>query len=71
MTMTNGNKTMTITGLIEQFVEDLDFDMLIDWADILNVEHDEKNWLDDEWPDKENELRVAVAEAMRNIGKKG
>ena len=50
--------------LIDQFIEDLDFDVLIIWADTLEVEHDEELWLDDMWPDKENELRVAVGEAL-------
>ncbi len=48
---------------IEQLVEDMPFDTLILWADLLGVEHNEKQWFDDEWPDKENELRVAVVKA--------
>ncbi len=59
---------MTMTDLIEQFVEDLSFDALVVWADILGVEHDEKQWLDDDWPMKDNELRVCVAEAMDKVG---
>ena len=41
---------MDIDDLIDQFVEDLDFEVLIIWADILDVEHDENMWLDDMWP---------------------
>ncbi len=63
-------KTMNMDDLIDQFVSDLDFDVLIIWADILDVEHDEGMWLDDMWPDCESELRQQVAEAMVNIGKK-
>ena len=60
---------MTMTDLIEQFVEDLEFDVLLGWADLFKVEHNEKHWLDDEWPDKEDELRVEVADSMGKIGK--
>lgn len=52
-----------------QLVEDMEFDVLIVWADILKVPHDEEAWLADEWIVDENELRVAVAEAMRKVGK--
>ena len=61
---------MDIDDLIDQFVSDLDFDVLIIWADILKVEHDEDMWLDDMWTDAENELRQEVAEAMAKIGRK-
>lgn len=60
---------MDIDDLIDQFIEDLDFDVLIIWADILNVEHDEDMWFDDMWPDAESELRVEVGDAMRKVGK--
>ena len=52
-----------------QDVELMGFRALVNWADKLGVPHDEDQWLDDEWPDKENELRVAVAEAMGRTGK--
>ena len=61
---------MTLDDLIDQFIEDLDFKVLIIWADILGVEHDEDMWLDDMWPDAENELRVQVGDAMRKVGEK-
>lgn len=60
---------MDIDDLIDQFIEDLDFEVLIIWADILGVEHDEDFWLDDMWPDCESELRVEVGDAMRNVGR--
>ena len=60
---------MTIDGLATQFVEELEFDTLLIWADIFCVDHDEKQWLDDMWPDKESELRTAVAEAMAELGR--
>jgi hypothetical protein len=59
---------LTIDDLIEQFVEDLDFDVLIVWADILGVEHDENSWLDDMWPELEGELREKVGDAMATVG---
>ncbi|MHC4346341.1 MAG: hypothetical protein ACYSUP_16830 [Planctomycetota bacterium] len=61
---------LTMDDLICQFVEDVDFDTLIIWADILGVEHDENHWLDDMWPELEGELREKVGEAMTRVGKK-
>jgi len=60
---------MTIDDLATQFVEDLAFNTLLVWADILSVDDGEGYWFDDEWPDKEANLRVAVAEAMANLGR--
>jgi len=60
---------LSIEDLIDQFVEDLDFDTLIVWADILDVEHDESQWLDDMWPDLEGELREKVGDAMAQVGR--
>lgn len=59
---------MTPDEFWTQFVEDMTLDVLCFWADILNVEYDQ--WLDDEWPDREDDLRVAVAEAMGKVGAK-
>lgn len=61
---------MDMDDLIDQFVEDLEFDVLVCWADTLGIEHDEKQWLDDDWPDKDSELRTSVGDAMRKVGKK-
>ena len=55
--------------VIEQLVDDMEFDTLIVWADILKVPHNENYWTDDDMPDKTDELRVAVAEAMGKVGK--
>lgn len=60
---------MDMTDLITQFTEDLTFDVLIIWADILGVEHDENMWIDDMWVEKETELRQEVAEAMERVRK--
>jgi len=56
-----------IDDIIDQFVEDLDFEVLETWAKILEVEVNYPP-LDDMWPDWENELRVEVGDAMRKIG---
>lgn len=51
-----------------EIVEGLCFETLIRCADLLEVTHNYEQWLDDEWPDKEDELRVKVAEAMEKLG---
>lgn len=61
---------MTLEVLAANFVDALDFSTLIAWADMLNVEHDEDEWLDDQWPDRETSLRVAVVEALLKVGSK-
>ena len=56
-------------NLATQFVEELEFDTLLIWADILGVDCDENQWSDDDWVDRMEELQVAVAEAMVNLGR--
>ena len=56
-----------IDDIIDQFIEDIDFDILIAWAKFLNVEVNYPP-LDDMWPDWECELRVEVGDTMRQIG---
>lgn len=46
-----------------QYYENLDFDSLIVEADMLGVSHDQESWLDDEWPEAEDALRVRVINA--------
>ncbi len=53
---------------IEVFVESMDLAIVIAWADRLGVEHDKESWLDDEYPDKENDLRDRLAEKMGQVG---
>lgn len=53
--------------VIDQFVEDIDFETLLMWADILNVEVNCPP-TDDMWPDWECELRAEVGDAMREVG---
>ncbi len=54
---------------LETDLDTLNFAGLIKLADKFGVPHNEDRWLDDEWLDKEDELRVAVAEAMEKAGK--
>jgi len=61
---------MTIESFAANFVDAMDVDTVITWAAILSVPHDKYSWVDDEWPDKTDELRVAVTEAMLKVGKK-
>ena len=61
---------LSLDDLINQFTEDLDFDALIGWADLFGIDHDYKSWFDDDYPDKESELRGQLAEAMNKVGKK-
>ena len=57
-------KNNIVSDICLMLVEDMAFDTLLTWAETLAVPHDVRFWLDDEWPDKEDALRVAVAEAM-------
>ncbi len=58
---------MLMSDYIEGFVDCFGFDTLVVWADILKVPHDEGRWIDDNWFEKEDDLRVAVAEAMEKL----
>ena len=51
------------------YIDGLTFRQLCSVADRYSVPHNEDQWLDDEFPDKEDDLRVAVAEAMEKVGK--
>ena len=55
---------------IEILVDEMDFKTVAKWAYILGVEYElSSQWLDDEWPDKEDELRVKVIDVMQEIFK--
>lgn len=62
-----GDSRANSMTVIEAIVETLDFDCLIDVSRVLKVPCDFGFWQDDEWPDKEDQLRVAVAEAMEKL----
>lgn len=57
-------------SLITEFVDNIDFDVLLAWADLLDVEHDFDCLPGDLWPDKEEELRDEVAGEMMLVGVK-
>lgn len=53
---------------LTNWVDGLTFCQLCSVADRYDVPHNETQWHDGDWPDKEDELRVAVAEAMGKMG---
>jgi hypothetical protein len=55
---------MSIETLAEQFVDDLSFETMLAWCDIYKVFHDEEMWVDDDWIDKEDELRDNLVDAI-------
>jgi hypothetical protein len=59
-----------IDDVIDEFAFEMDFDVLIAWADLLGVDHDEDTWIDDTWVDSEVSLREEVAEIMKDVGHK-
>ena len=60
---------MTVEDLITQFVEDMAFSTLLNWACIFHIAVDTGMWLDDEWSEKEDELRKEVVDAILRVGK--
>ena len=62
-------KDLDIDDMIDNFISILDFDQVIAWADLLDVDR-ELPPLDDMYPDWENELAVEIGEAMRKVGEK-
>lgn len=61
----------TIEEAAYQLFEAMDFDELIVWAKLYEVEHNEEEWLKDEWTDKERDLRGEVADAAIKVFEKG
>ena len=55
---------MSVESVMEQCVEALDFTQVCEFTEVLGIENDSDQWLDDEWPDKESELRVKVAKQL-------
>ena len=56
-----------IDDIIDQFIEDIDFDTLIKWANFLGVEVNYPP-IDDMYPDWECELKTEVGIVMRKVG---
>lgn len=61
----------TVEEAIYQLYAYMSFLELIVWADLYKVEHNEDEWVDDEWPDKENALRQEVSDAAIRVFEKG
>ncbi len=55
--------------LIYQFTEDLQFDALKGWCDVLSIDYEEPP-LDDMYPDWEAELRTEIAERFTELSEK-
>jgi len=53
--------------LVYELFDDIKFELLIKWADVLGVNHNEDEWAHDEWPDLESELRQEVSNTMIGI----
>ncbi len=58
---------MNINDFIDQFVDDIDFDALKNWCEIFSIGYEPR--LDDNWPDWEDDIRLAIGEAMKKVGK--
>ncbi len=52
---------------VESVVERTTFEDLLQWAWLLKVDENHNQWLDDEWPDREDELRVKVGEVLDKL----
>jgi len=60
-------RKIDIDDIIDDFISILDFDHILAWAKLLDVEINYPP-VDDMWPDWEDELAVEVGDAMRKIG---
>jgi hypothetical protein len=60
---------MDIDDAIDNFIDALDFDQVLAWARVLEVEINYPP-TGDMWPDWQAELAVEVGDAMRKVGEK-
>lgn len=58
---------LTVEDVIDLLFDEMDFEKLIGWADVLEVPHDEETWFKGEWLDRESELRVQVGAALTKL----
>ncbi len=63
-------KELDIDDMIDNFISILEFDQIIAWANLLDVEVNYPP-VSEMWPDWQNELAVEVGDEMRKIGEKG
>ena len=61
---------MKLDTLITQFTDDLDFDALESWCEILDVSYDPDNGDMENFLKWEIDLRDKIAEAMLKVGEK-
>ena len=59
-------KKKDIDDVIDDFIETLDFDGILRWATVLDVEINYPP-LKDMWPDWQNELAIDVGKAMAKV----
>jgi hypothetical protein len=59
--------SIDIDNVVYKMVESLDFDEQIFLANKLDVEHDEGSWLDDMYPQKMEELKEQIEDALRKF----
>lgn len=59
-----GVGTFDLDTFIERFVGSLSFELLLAWADMFDIEHDEKYWPDDAVLEREYELRVDLINTL-------
>lgn len=62
------NEEIDIDDIIDNFISILDFDQIIAWANLLDVEVNYPP-TDDMYPDWQNELAIEVGDAMCKVGK--
>jgi len=53
-----------IEGVIDQMLEDAVFEDLIIWADTFDIPHNEDEWFDDEYPDRQSELIQKITQEL-------
>lgn len=56
---------------VYELFDDIDFELLIKWADVLGVNTNVSEWPKSEWTDLESELRQEVSNTMVGILTKG
>ena len=60
-------RKIDVDDVIDAFISILDFDHILAWAKLLDVEINSPP-VSEMWPDWQNELAVEVGDAMRKIG---
>jgi hypothetical protein len=56
---------MSIEGDIDNLIDSLSFSAIIQWCATYDIPCHPEEWGDDEYPDKEDELRVQVKDCMQ------